>query len=456
MKSLSLICLSLFCTLSLIAQNSPAALDKLVQTKLGKKFERFTEYEVYPASGEDAVLYGDFNGDARVDIAAIYWIPCDQFSDDDALRSTCDSTRYLAIAFNQPDGLKLNTLSNMVLCRSCGGAYGDPLESLSWGEDKEIMINFFGGSSWKWSQGYSLKHTPAGFVVNSSSDNWFYMGVFGGDAVTDYENNTISETTWIDLTESGKEIKEQAMEAVLLEITKGIELLVDGKSTEHDWRTGPRSKVADQEYVTFGQSNWSGPADLSFETAMRYDTKGLYLNIKVKDDKRVPYKKSLLACDHVELWFDLDYSKVAMVDGDYELAELRTKPDAKTFQLAVLPKQGGACSFRQFYPEGKEQEDIEGMVGYSSETKDGWEIEFLLPFTVFENIMQESMNTGDNAFMNMTITISDSDNAEQPKQETMMATSNLKWGNPCTFGKAFFKERVRKPIMLSDLPSGGL
>lgn len=53
----------------------------------------------------------------------------------------------------------------LVLCKRCGGVFGDPYEGML-AKPGGFTINFYGGSSWRWAEEYS-------FVYDATKKNWF-------------------------------------------------------------------------------------------------------------------------------------------------------------------------------------------------------------------------------------------------------------------------------------------
>lgn len=108
-------------------------------------------------------IEGDLNADKRPDAILVLKIP-----GEDTVYAE-DLQRPFLLLIRQPDGkLKVEKRNdNLVMCRHCGGIYGDPYEGI------EILkngfsISFYGGSSWRWSYTYN-------FGYNFSRKNWFLI-----------------------------------------------------------------------------------------------------------------------------------------------------------------------------------------------------------------------------------------------------------------------------------------
>jgi hypothetical protein len=108
-------------------------------------------------------IEGDLNGDKRNDAILILKI-----SGEDTV-ATDDLKRPLLILVRQPDGkLKIEKRNDdLVMCRHCGGIFGDPYEGLELIKNG-FSISFYGGSSWRWAYTYSFEFKPA-------KKNWYLI-----------------------------------------------------------------------------------------------------------------------------------------------------------------------------------------------------------------------------------------------------------------------------------------
>lgn len=87
---------------------------------------------------------GDLDGDGRPDAALALGR-----ADDEKL---VDAPRWLVVARRGHDGQLRPWAASEgpVLCRTCGGIFGDPLEGLSI-RDHVLRVSHYGGSNWRWS-----------------------------------------------------------------------------------------------------------------------------------------------------------------------------------------------------------------------------------------------------------------------------------------------------------------
>ena len=150
-------------------------------------FQGFSQSKTLPAEATPFVLSGyemmdyitgDLNGDKRADAILILRTPGEDSIFEDTL------LRPFIILLRQPNGkLKKEKQSdNMVMCRHCGGIFGDPYEETKI-YDKGFTINFYGGSNLRWMYQYT-------FTYNATKKNWLLnKEMLGNYATTDPEMN---------------------------------------------------------------------------------------------------------------------------------------------------------------------------------------------------------------------------------------------------------------------------
>lgn len=107
----------------------------------------------------------DLNGDGRADYILIL-----KMAGEDTLsfdNTNWDAQRTLLLLTRQSNNKLKQAASNneLVLCRHCGGAMGDPYMGLS-SKPGEFTLEFYGGSSWKWGQTIT-------FHYDKVKKNWY-------------------------------------------------------------------------------------------------------------------------------------------------------------------------------------------------------------------------------------------------------------------------------------------
>jgi len=121
------------------------------------------EAQPFIIKGYDVLDYkaGDLNGDGKEDAILILKNPGEDSIVDDNV------TRPFLILIRQADG-KLKQVvknENAIMCRQCGGVFGDPYEGVEL-FNKGFSLSFYGGSSWRWAYNYE-------FRWNAMKKNWF-------------------------------------------------------------------------------------------------------------------------------------------------------------------------------------------------------------------------------------------------------------------------------------------
>jgi hypothetical protein len=134
-------------------------------------FKGNAQDKVLPAEAKQFVLKGyemldyitgDLNGDKRPDAVLILKV-----QGEDTLMDTDFSVKRPLILLLRGSNGKLSLAKrndNMMLCRQCGGAFGDPYAGTSI-KNNTLIINFYGGSSWRWGYEYT-------FSYNATAKNW--------------------------------------------------------------------------------------------------------------------------------------------------------------------------------------------------------------------------------------------------------------------------------------------
>ena len=106
---------------------------------------------------------GDLNGDKKNDAILILKIVGEENSTAD------EATRPFIILTRQANGKLMESKRNddLVLCRQCGGVFGDPYDNTTITANG-FTIDFYGGSSWRWGSTYTFAWKPA-------KKNWYLV-----------------------------------------------------------------------------------------------------------------------------------------------------------------------------------------------------------------------------------------------------------------------------------------
>lgn len=110
------------------------------------------------------VAKGDLNGDDKDDLALALYNVIEKTSapDDDNL-----PPRILMIFFNTDNGyIKSISSSSALMCKNCGGIFGDPFNGLTI-QNKVLSVAHYGGSSDRWSEKDKFRY---------QDNNWYLIG----------------------------------------------------------------------------------------------------------------------------------------------------------------------------------------------------------------------------------------------------------------------------------------
>jgi hypothetical protein len=105
----------------------------------------------------------DLNGDRLQDYVIIL-----KTSAEDSLEMGAEApARPLIVLLRQPDKKLKPVVTNneIVLCKFCGGVFGDPYQGIMT-KPGEFTLSFYGGSSWRWSEDYTFRY-------DRIKKNWF-------------------------------------------------------------------------------------------------------------------------------------------------------------------------------------------------------------------------------------------------------------------------------------------
>lgn len=180
--------------------------------------------------------------------------------------------------------------------------------------------------------------------------------------------------------------------------------------------------------VTFGKQHWSGEADAALEVSvLREGADAVRVRVKVRDDVARPVPKDadaarFLAADHLELWWQ--------VAADAPCDEAK-KAECPVRQLGVALREGGGVEARWLHPE--KAPDALPAVELREDR-----VEVVLPLKLL-GLRAPSPRPS----WPFTVAFSDSDSAE-PGQQTLVATSGLRWGVPDTFSELVFTGEGRR------------
>ena len=100
--------------------------------------------------------FGDLNDDSKMDVVMI--LVSEKEEDASYVDTSFNLQRPLMILTQQADGklMLAKRNDNMVLCKQCGGVFGDPYAGLIIAGGS-FEISFYGGSTWRWNDVYDFE-----------------------------------------------------------------------------------------------------------------------------------------------------------------------------------------------------------------------------------------------------------------------------------------------------------
>lgn len=105
---------------------------------------------------------GDLNGDGRKDVVLVL----KRAGEDTLDMDDPNNARPLLLLTRQSNNKLTLAARNdeLIMCRQCGGIFGDPYEGITVGKNM-LTINFYGGSAWRWGMEYQFRY-------NATTKNW--------------------------------------------------------------------------------------------------------------------------------------------------------------------------------------------------------------------------------------------------------------------------------------------
>ena len=182
------------------------------------------------------------------------------------------------------------------------------------------------------------------------------------------------------------------------------------------------SLLYNSDLVTFGGSNWSGPADASAEWRILWDDEYLYLGIRSTDDLFVQTERGidLFKGDSIDLKLDID------LEGDFN-SRLLNEDD---FQLGFSPgnfedELPETFLWRPFEQEGA----IPNVLVAVQQNGEGFQLEAAVPWSTF------GIEPSPLTFFGFALNVSDNDNFLDAEQQTMVSNApKHQFSDPTSWG----------------------
>jgi hypothetical protein len=389
------------------------------------------------------VVYEDINADGVEDVAAIFYAVDESVSDLEAKAED----RFLAVGFSNADD-ELTLALNAATCQDCEEVYDETDISLA-SENGMLILANSGGSNWHWEQAQKIRHEAGNFKVIGYTENSSLIG--GGISFGyDLNLNTLEAVRTYTSEDDDQESHDAVSFTNLMANYASSPITIDGVLNESAWVSARIANIRHSSAVVYKPENWSGASDLSYAAATLWDVGGLYVGLVVEDDTVVPVEswEAILKGDHLEFWLD---AAMELARWDVDGLPLRQQPDGNILQVGVgVPEPGAAPIVRILYPEDF-QEPSEITVATSS-TQTGYVLEMYVPLSIIELFAptHDKWQWVTGFDFGLSLVVSDTDDPENRRQDCLMATSDVKWGNPYTFGAGYLVETYTVP----DFPLG--
>lgn len=189
---------------------------------------------------------------------------------------------------------------------------------------------------------------------------------------------------------------------------------------------------------SYGAKNIVDSADFSGTTSIFWEDKFLHFHLSISDENIV-FGEGIHA-DHIEIW------SAERVYTGKPITKLKGQRDnVKQFLINIINDK--IVLTYGFPNKASYKSTLEGHV---SRAENGYSLDFKIPYEEFFSGRRFIMDMGVEDFfngdlLNMTVVVSDAD--ERGKQESMIATSKLKYGNPSTFGRVLLLEKDDLPAL---------
>lgn len=259
---------------------------------------------------------------------------------------------------------------------------------------------------------------------------------------TDY-TNLITSRTVKDMKKSGKE---KSMYYNIISNKSEGPIIIDGRKNETEWRKAPSVRIAGKNFVSFGKKRVDNCDDLSFAVESIWKDGFLYFYATVQDGDKVFWEGgNPVNRDHLEIWLDFRPA-VDNIENIYEFKPVKRPAKTMTFQWGIVPVRDSKKALAyQLYPK---QQTVKNIEAAYIENKNGYAVEIKMPFDInrFKLKWFSRSNNEKIPYCNFTILVSDSDNRKKNRQESIIGSSNFKWGSPFNMGIIYLYENYTTPV----------
>jgi hypothetical protein len=183
-------------------------------------------------------------------------------------------------------------------------------------------------------------------------------------------------------------------------------------------------------YLVYGNANWTGKDDLTASFRVGWDSKYLYLGVKIHDDVYAQHAAgaNLYKGDSLDVMIDTDLL------GDF----LSTQAGSDDYQLGISPGRPNVSGTREAYlwqpaavAGARSQVKIASL---RDESQHLTRVEVAIPWSMLGVTPQAGLRLG------FTLSVSDNDHLSSDIQKSMISTArNRELFNPTTWGELVLK-----------------
>lgn len=221
---------------------------------------------------------GDLNADGRPDLVVVAAHDEEQSEPNE---TTWQEPRLLVLALRDAGGgFRRSAVSeSAVMCRGCGGVFGDPFAGVSV-ERGAVVVDHYGGSRERWSFVDRFRYEGGRWVHIGETER--HMDSANPDDESERDANLVTGL----VVESVKGRPRGNYRRVFYELRAGrVERAptLDGRVSADEW-PGTTVKLESKEAVVSGAPAWGGAADASARIGAVYSGGDLYVRAEVTDD----------------------------------------------------------------------------------------------------------------------------------------------------------------------------
>ncbi|OSZ78579.1 hypothetical protein CAP35_10110 [Chitinophagaceae bacterium IBVUCB1] len=158
---------------------------KSLVPRTGKALSDFIPKGYDTLDAGQSVARGDLNKDGLEDVVLV--LKNIEQENPDNLND--DADRPLIVLFRESSGYRLASIAmNVVMCKGCGGAFGDPFVGVVI-EKNILTISHYGGSAWRWSFDTKFRYQNNDFYLIGKTYDSFWINSpceTIGDGARDY------------------------------------------------------------------------------------------------------------------------------------------------------------------------------------------------------------------------------------------------------------------------------